>query len=268
MTAMVSIGMPVYNGEKYIREALDSLLSQTYTNFEMIISDNASIDNTQAICEEYASKDERIRYIRQKVNIGPINNFQFVLDESDCEFFMWAAHDDTKDRRFIELCVEVFNQNGDAGLVFSNMTVKNLKTNETTYVKCNYNSFNSRFFKYLFRIYNRCPSLIYGLYRTAIIKKFPIENFDYFDMHLSNWFEINSKIIVLPLALYTAGTDGNRVPYSLTDEYINDKLFYEKEYELLSDNFSWAVRCFLFLTLKRVINKNTKHVNRLIKSSK
>lgn len=90
----VSIGMPVYNGEKYIREALDSLLAQTLTNFELIISDNASTDTTAEICKEYAKKDSRIRYVRQIENLGPSANFEFVLREAKASYFMWAACDD------------------------------------------------------------------------------------------------------------------------------------------------------------------------------
>ena len=67
---LVSIGMPVYNGEKYIREALDSLLAQTFTDFELIISDNASTDATEIICREYAAHYPQIRYVRQRVNRG------------------------------------------------------------------------------------------------------------------------------------------------------------------------------------------------------
>lgn len=90
----VSIGMPVYNGAQYIREALDSLLAQTFTDFELIISDNASSDMTQGICEEYARRDSRIRYVRQGENKGAAANFRFVLDCARADLFMWAAYDD------------------------------------------------------------------------------------------------------------------------------------------------------------------------------
>lgn len=90
----VSIGMPVYNGSKYIREALDSLLAQTFADFELIISDNASTDATQSICEEYERRDPRVRYVRQAENKGAVANFQFVLDQAHGELFMWAAYDD------------------------------------------------------------------------------------------------------------------------------------------------------------------------------
>ena len=90
----VSIGMPVYNGEKFIEEALDSLLIQTFTDFELIISDNASTDATESICCNYAKRDSRIRYIRQTENLGALRNFQFVLNQANGDYFMWAACDD------------------------------------------------------------------------------------------------------------------------------------------------------------------------------
>lgn len=98
----VSIGMPVYNGEPFIREAIDSLLAQNFTDFELIISDNASTDGTEAICLEYAAKDMRIQYVRQAKNLGALGNFQFVLDKSVGEYFMWAAADDVRSRNFLE----------------------------------------------------------------------------------------------------------------------------------------------------------------------
>src|SRR5438128_542667 len=75
MTPRVSIGLPVYNGERYLRLALDSLLSQTFTDFELIISDNASTDGTTEICRAYAARDARIRYSRLEHNIGGSPNF-------------------------------------------------------------------------------------------------------------------------------------------------------------------------------------------------
>lgn len=113
---VVSIGMPVYNGAKYIREALDSLLSQTFSSFELIISDNASIDATKAICEEYVRKDPRIRYVRQSENRGALANFKFVLNQAKGEFFMWAAADDRWDEDWIEsVYIDIYNKKRIAG---------------------------------------------------------------------------------------------------------------------------------------------------------
>ena len=110
-TPQVSIGMPVYNGEPFIREALDSLLAQTFTDFELTISDNASTDGTEAICREYAAKDARIRYVRQTENRGAAANFQFVLDEAVGEYFMWAAADDVWAESFLQKTIYSLQSN-------------------------------------------------------------------------------------------------------------------------------------------------------------
>lgn len=111
IVAKVSIGMPVFNGEKFIREALDSLLRQSFSDFELIISDNASTDGTERICREYAALDQRIRYIRQPTNIGAGFNFKFVLDEARSEYFMWAACDDVRSNDFVELNHKFLSEN-------------------------------------------------------------------------------------------------------------------------------------------------------------
>src|SRR5574341_382457 len=114
----VSIGMPVYNGEKFIRRALASLLDQTFTDFELIISDNASTDQTPQICLEYVARDERIRYYRNDVRIQPIPNFNRVLNFATGEYFMWAAHDDRWASSFIECLVQSLDTNPQAVLAF------------------------------------------------------------------------------------------------------------------------------------------------------
>lgn len=108
--AFVSIGMPVYNGEKYLKEALESLLAQTFENFELMISDNASTDGTEAICRHYANKDRRIVYIRQENNLGPTKNFEFLLKKARCKYFMWAAADDIWSNNWIERLLPIAHQ--------------------------------------------------------------------------------------------------------------------------------------------------------------
>ena len=107
----VSIGMPVYNGECYINQAITSLLTQSYGNFELIISDNASNDNTEVICRNLELQDYRIRYIRHSENRGPAFNFNFVLNESVGEYFMWAASDDIWDINWIETLLPLAMKN-------------------------------------------------------------------------------------------------------------------------------------------------------------
>ncbi|MFC1488300.1 glycosyltransferase family 2 protein [Thermodesulfobacteriota bacterium] len=107
---LVSIGMPVYNGEKYLRESLDSLLSQNYKNFELIISDNASTDNTAEICREYKSNDNRIRFYQNDNNIGSLLNFKKVFDLSNGKYFMWASCHDLWDSTFVSKCADILNK--------------------------------------------------------------------------------------------------------------------------------------------------------------
>lgn len=102
---IVSIGVAVFNGEATLAVALESLISQTFIDFEIIISDNASTDDTADICKIYCQKDNRIRYVRQPVNLGATENFKFVLDQANGRYFMWAAADDTRSTDFLQVNV-------------------------------------------------------------------------------------------------------------------------------------------------------------------
>ncbi len=116
---VVSIGMPAYNGERYIRQALDSLLAQDYGNFELIISDNASTDKTSEICRAYAMRDQRIRYSRLDSHQIPSSNFDRVLQLATGEFFMWAATDDVWEPAFMSSLLERLAQAPEAIVAFS-----------------------------------------------------------------------------------------------------------------------------------------------------
>lgn len=115
----VSIGMPVYNGARYFRAAIESLLSQTLTDFELIISDNASTDATETIVREFAARDERIVYIRQLKNQGASWNFNCVVERARAEYFKWAASDDVCAPTFLARCVEVLDQRPEVVLCHS-----------------------------------------------------------------------------------------------------------------------------------------------------
>ena len=108
-TPRVSIGMPVYNGAQFLEQAIESILAQTFTDLELVISDNASDDDTAAISNVYARKDSRIRYHRQSRNVGAAANYNFVFARSRGTFFKWAAHDDLTAPTFVERCVGAFD---------------------------------------------------------------------------------------------------------------------------------------------------------------
>lgn len=109
----VVIGLPVFNGEKFIASALECLLGQTYGDFELIISDNASSDRTEQICQEYAERDSRISYVRQPENLGAVPNFNRVFEISDSEYFKWAAVDDQCDPTYLEKAVQILDNHPD-----------------------------------------------------------------------------------------------------------------------------------------------------------
>ena len=115
----LSIGLPVYNGGQYLAKSLDALLGQSYGDFELIISDNASTDDTSEICRDYESRDPRVRYCRQPRNIGSSPNHNFVVEEARGEFFKWASYDDLYARDLLERCVEALDEHPDAVLAHS-----------------------------------------------------------------------------------------------------------------------------------------------------
>ena len=118
-TPRVTIGLPVYNGQNYLGETLESLLAQTYTDFELIISDNASTDQTETICREYAARDPRFRYHCNDENIGASANYNLAFDMGRGQYFKWAAHDDLLAPTYLERCVEVLDNNPDVVLAYT-----------------------------------------------------------------------------------------------------------------------------------------------------
>jgi glycosyltransferase involved in cell wall biosynthesis len=114
----VSIGLPVYNGAQFLPQALESLLGQTYRDFELIVSDNASTDETAAICAAYAARDSRIRYIRQAVNIGAPRNWSFVVNVARGRYFKWASCNDRCAADMLERCVAVLDRQPLAALCY------------------------------------------------------------------------------------------------------------------------------------------------------
>ena len=119
----VSICMPVYNAEKYLVFALDSVLAQTYADFELLISDNASDDSTQEICNAYCKRDSRIRYYRHKANKGPNWNFNFVAQLAKGHLMTWFAHDDILELDYVGVLANYMLRNPETVLVTSDFQI-------------------------------------------------------------------------------------------------------------------------------------------------
>jgi len=114
----VSVGMPVFNGELFLRGAIDSMLAQSHTNLELIISDNASTDGTAAIAGEYAARDPRVRYFRQARNIGAPRNWNFVATCARGKYMKWASANDYCDTRMLAACIEVLESDPQVVLCY------------------------------------------------------------------------------------------------------------------------------------------------------
>ena len=99
--SLVTVGIPVFNGEKYIEKRIESIIKQTYQNFEIIISDNASTDNTSKLCEKF-TKDKKIHYHKQKKNIGIFKNFKYLIANAKGKYFVIASVDDKWEPTFLE----------------------------------------------------------------------------------------------------------------------------------------------------------------------
>ena len=108
----VTIGLPVYQGERFLGEAIDSVLAQSFSDFELLISDNASSDRSVEIAEAACARDERVRLIRQKENLGAAPNYNLLVEQARGEFFKWTAHDDLIAPTFLQRCVEALELAG------------------------------------------------------------------------------------------------------------------------------------------------------------
>lgn len=187
----VSIGLPVYNGEKFIEKRIESIISQTFRDIELIISDNSSTDMTYTICQKYAKIDNRIKLIRQLKNIGAVDNFNFVLQEARGDYFMWVAVDDIILPTFIEKNFQVLEKNPNIVCSISKMKLFG-ETTDSLKIKLNDSMVTKLLKKIKMRIGHldtypasgpykkrireylkdlRHNQIFYGMYRTDLIKK-------------------------------------------------------------------------------------------------
>ncbi|MEM1429725.1 MAG: glycosyltransferase family 2 protein [Pseudomonadota bacterium] len=126
----VSLAMPVYNGEQYIREAIDSILDQDYPEFELIITDNASTDSTQEICRDYAKQDPRVRYFRNEKNLGAAPNYNRGFEHATGAYLKWCAHDDKISKNYVSACVAALEADPTATLAFGRTICIDSDSNE------------------------------------------------------------------------------------------------------------------------------------------
>lgn len=211
---LISIGLPVYNGEKYIQEAVNSILSQSYENFELIISDNASSDNTENICREFCQKDERIRYSRHGYNIGAVPNFNSVLNLSRGKYFKWAAHDDVICPDYLARCVQILERRKEVVLCQSRVVVINSSSQPIEKIKFDLSGANSdsphiRFHDLLLK--GILGFEIFGLIRADILKSIkPMGSYPGSDKVMRAELGLIGKIVEIPEYLFLSRDHSER----------------------------------------------------------
>lgn len=224
----ITIGIPVYNGEEFLHDRINSVLEQTFKDFEIIISDNASSDSTQSICKEYVKKDSRIRYIHQEKNIGMLPNFYFLLQKAKTDYFVWAAVDDSWHPTFLEKNIKILDMNENMVGSISKLTSYNesadIFSREKNFLKklgLSYRPYGtySLIGSYEHKI-RTCLSkfpyqMFYGVYRTNILRKCIIDDHFVSDtyavvLNLIKYGNINEIDEVL-LYVYPGGTSAKGI---------------------------------------------------------
>jgi glycosyltransferase involved in cell wall biosynthesis len=163
----------VYDGEKYLVEALESVLAQSFEDFELVISDNASTDRTSEICRDYSLKDGRIRYYRNETNLGAAVNYNRVFELSTGSYFKWISHDDLSAPAFLENCVEILDRDRGVVLCYPKTVLINEKGQETSYYNDKLNLTqekpHKRLASYLDSI--NLANAVFGLIRSETLRK-------------------------------------------------------------------------------------------------
>lgn len=168
----LTIGMPVFNGERFVEEAIDSLLSQTFSDFRLIIADNASTDGTGGICQAFASRDDRVSYFRQTHNLGAAENYNCLARTARTPFFKWAAADDIHAPTMIQKCIDALDANpGSIGAYTRTQQIDErglpIKV-ETSRLSSDSREVHIRF-RHVIAMPHSCFS-IFGVYRTEILQ--------------------------------------------------------------------------------------------------
>lgn len=203
----LSIGMPVYNGERFVGPAIESLLNQSHRDFELIISDNHSTDSTPDIIGRYKAADERIRYVRRPKNFGAIDNFRFVTSLADSTYFMWAAHDDRWRTDFVRSILARLKSNPDAALGFCHFRTLNLLSGEESDLARPMPLRRTDLDGIVRSFSTPISNLIYGIMKRQLAFDFVNGDisFDWADVYFAMFVLTYGDIDIVPEDLYRAG---------------------------------------------------------------
>lgn len=170
---LISVGIPVRNGSPHIETALQSVLAQSYKNLDIIISDNASTDDTADIVRRCCGTDARVRYIHQQHPLTAYDNLQFVLREAKGEYFFWAAHDDTRSLDFAERLLKALQDRPDAVLAFGDLFITGDNGGIGALRSYEFSTTDRPKLLRLIKASSMQCFHIYGLWRTDILRRIP-----------------------------------------------------------------------------------------------
>lgn len=220
----VTIGLAVFNGERHIRGAIESLLAQTFTDFELIISDNCSTDGTLAICQGYATRDPRVRVSSRPANLGMGRNVEFVLQAGSGEFIMWACDDDRWHPDFVASGVRSLDADSTAVAVFSHVILHNYVTSQDTLQYCYPSLHESPERRLLHRIVQGGNSVWFSIFRRSALMDHVARGlqYDFFDVLIVYALTIKGRILIENRPLFICGIKTPlRIAYSITHKHLN-----------------------------------------------
>lgn len=223
---LVSVGIPVFNGENYLSQAIESVLNQIYTNLELIISDNGSTDNTQLICKKYLKADKRIRYSRFDCNYGASRNYNKTFELSKGKYFKWLPHDDKLAPDNISKSVKILEENDD--LAICGTCKKHIDADGNEIDLYDYKELNLElndtilryraFLKYFSESFSNAD-FVMGLMRSEVLEKTNrIANFTSSDFTLLAELVLRGKFHVINEPLYL-----RRIHHGISTSVLNNK---------------------------------------------
>ena len=195
----LSIGLPVYNGEKYLAESLDALLGQSHEDFELIISDNASTDGTAEICRRYAKQDSRIHYVRQQRNIGCAPNHNFLVGQARGELFKWASSDDLYARDLLKRCIDALNEDPRIVLAHSwtaTIDESGIVTRAVEYPLATASPCAPERFRSM--LFDKGGDDVYGVIRTEVLRRTALGSYHHADRTIVTEIALHGRFYHVP----------------------------------------------------------------------
>lgn len=250
----VCVGLAVYNGGTLLSQAIESILSQDFENIQLIISDNCSTDNTEEVCLKYQTMDKRIKYHRLEENLGGGINFKNVLGLSIAPYFMWASHDDLRERSFISKCLEKIESDPSIALVYPRTKVLDVNSRflgiANDHINADQDNPIERFRHLIWEI-GMC-NMFYGLYRTNTLKKVRAWDKTLFgdNLILAEIALLLGKIVQIDDVLFVRRLTRNYNYRSHDERY--EQLILEAEPKMFSDGITLPHCRFTYANLELV----------------